>query len=55
MARTRHFSLQTARTLASSMRTTHHIGRAWSVNTDRDFDAQTQELMTLSQAGRQPR
>ena len=53
MARTRSLTFQSARQLASALRTTRHAGRSWSVAADHDLDAQTRELILLAQSTRQ--
>ena len=47
---TSSLSLQKARNLAHSLRTSRHHGRGWSQHTDRDLVRESQELYLIAQA-----
>ena len=43
-------SVQKARALASSLRTSRHHGRGWTQHADRDLVRESQELYLIAQA-----
>ena len=43
-------SLQKARNLAQSLRTSRHNGRGWSQHTDRDLVREQQEIYLIAQS-----
>ena len=43
-------SVQRARALASSLRTSRHHGRGWTQHVDRDLVRESQELYLIAQA-----
>jgi hypothetical protein len=47
---TSSLSLQKARNLAHSLRTSRHHGRGWSQHTDRDLVRESQEIYLIAQA-----
>ncbi len=47
---TAHLSLNKARRLAHSLRTSHQAGRSWNQNVERDLTREAHELHMLSQA-----
>ena len=47
---TSSLSLQKARNLAHSLRTSRHHGRGWSQHADRDLVRESQELYLIAQA-----
>ena len=47
---TASLSLQKARNLASSLRTSRHHGRGWSAHVDRDLVREQQEIYLLAQS-----
>lgn len=47
---TSSISLQKARSLAQSLRTSRHNGRGWSQHTDRDLVRESQEIYLLAQS-----
>jgi hypothetical protein len=47
---TAHLSLNKARRLATSLRTSRQAGRGWNQNVDRDLTREAHELYLLSQS-----